>query len=485
MKKSLTLVLLLLTITTQAQVGIGTNSPAPSAQLDVTSTTKGLLPPRMTTVQRDSIASPATGLQIYNTTSNTNDYYNGSNWVSTLINGGGALGTPASATLTYATGLPLSTGVTGTLPIENGGTGQTTASATFNTLSPVTTTGDLIIGNGANSATRLGIGTNGKVLTSNGTTASWTTPTSGVNATSDPTFVDNSTSSVSSNWVKGYAQSLATTPVTFWAYSSTQQTLTNAGTKIALNNVLNDANNNFDIVNNRFKPTVAGYYHFDWNIYTFGNINSNGSVVSASLFKNGVRVAVGVQPVPNTTFYWNLNGSASSIYLNGTTDYVELYHYAANTSQTGITVPDGTTGIALSGFLQNPPAQFAQAVVTAATDPTFTNASNQAVYSTAETATGNTWIDGKPIYRRVIQFTNATTGTVLNATLTSNYISSITSMFGSLRYVGAIVPLPTTNWFSLAYQTNINVVATGLAIELGTSIPTANSGHVIIEYTKL
>ena len=40
-------------------------------------------------------------------------------------------------------------------------------------MSPVTTTGDLIIGNGTNSATRLGIGTNAYVLTSNGTTASW------------------------------------------------------------------------------------------------------------------------------------------------------------------------------------------------------------------------------------------------------------------------------------------------------------------------
>ena len=67
----------------------------------------------------------------------------------------------------------LTTHVSGTLPIANGGTGQTTASAAFNALSPVTTTGDLILGNGTNSRTRLAIGTNGYVLTSNGTTASW------------------------------------------------------------------------------------------------------------------------------------------------------------------------------------------------------------------------------------------------------------------------------------------------------------------------
>jgi hypothetical protein len=64
-------------------------------------------------------------------------------------------------------------GLSATLAIASGGTGQTTAGAAFNALSPITTTGDLILGNGTNSATRLAIGANGYLLTSNGTTASW------------------------------------------------------------------------------------------------------------------------------------------------------------------------------------------------------------------------------------------------------------------------------------------------------------------------
>jgi hypothetical protein len=70
--------------------------------------------------------------------------------------------------------------ISGAVAIANGGTGQTTAGAAFNALSPITTTGDLIVGNGTNSATRLGIGTNGYVLTSNGTTATWSASTGGV-----------------------------------------------------------------------------------------------------------------------------------------------------------------------------------------------------------------------------------------------------------------------------------------------------------------
>jgi hypothetical protein len=63
-------------------VAIGKKTaPDASAVLDVTSTTKGMLPPRMTQTQRDAISSPATGLQVYNTTSNKLNVYNGTSWV--------------------------------------------------------------------------------------------------------------------------------------------------------------------------------------------------------------------------------------------------------------------------------------------------------------------------------------------------------------------------------------------------------------------
>lgn len=66
-----------------AQIGIGTNTPDNSAALDIQSNQKGFLLPRMTATERSSISSPATGLQVYETTTNAIWYYNGSFWINT------------------------------------------------------------------------------------------------------------------------------------------------------------------------------------------------------------------------------------------------------------------------------------------------------------------------------------------------------------------------------------------------------------------
>lgn len=58
-------------------------NPDASAILDVSSTTKGFLPPRMTDSERDGINNPAAGLIIYNITDNRLEFYNGTNWIMT------------------------------------------------------------------------------------------------------------------------------------------------------------------------------------------------------------------------------------------------------------------------------------------------------------------------------------------------------------------------------------------------------------------
>src|SRR5262249_46296914 len=63
------------------KVGIGAGTPDASAALDVNSTTGGVLPPRLTTAQQTAIASPATGLMVYNTDCNVLNCYNGNEWV--------------------------------------------------------------------------------------------------------------------------------------------------------------------------------------------------------------------------------------------------------------------------------------------------------------------------------------------------------------------------------------------------------------------
>jgi hypothetical protein len=65
---------------TDLSVGFA-GAPDASAVIQANSTTKGFLPPRMTTTQKNAIASPATGLQVYDTTLNRPCFYDGTTWI--------------------------------------------------------------------------------------------------------------------------------------------------------------------------------------------------------------------------------------------------------------------------------------------------------------------------------------------------------------------------------------------------------------------
>lgn len=79
MKKTIILVtLLLLSIKIIAQVGIGTSNPNPSSVLDIVSTNKGLLPPRVASVA--DITTPVAGLMIYDISKQCMRYFNGTIW---------------------------------------------------------------------------------------------------------------------------------------------------------------------------------------------------------------------------------------------------------------------------------------------------------------------------------------------------------------------------------------------------------------------
>lgn len=89
-----------------------------SGQLDLNSTTKGLLPPVMTAAQRDAINSPAKGLMVYNTTDKSLNVYDGSQWVAA---GASSNNAPVPGAVYDAEGLvylPVRSSVTGRIWLD-------------------------------------------------------------------------------------------------------------------------------------------------------------------------------------------------------------------------------------------------------------------------------------------------------------------------------------------------------------------------------
>ena len=288
--------------------------------------------------------------------------------------------------------------VTGTVAIANGGTGQTTAAAGFNALSPVTTTGDLIIGNGTNSSTRLPIGANSYVLTSNGTTATWAASTGGVTSFSAGTT--------------GFTPSTGTTGA-----------VTLAGT-------LNVANGG------------TGLTSLTANYIPYGNGTSAFSS-SANFAYNGTYLRVGATtPLsgatnPITAFTGSTNGYVQTYILNGnagTSASADLVAYADNSTD--------AHGWADMGFTSSTYAD-ATYTVTGKNEaylfgsaPTGAGATGNMVYATDSTGSANAhqfyvggFTQAKAAWKAQVDATglkatqvNATNGFIVNSmTVSSNY----------------------------------------------------------------
>ncbi|MBX3042079.1 MAG: hypothetical protein KIT33_11140 [Candidatus Kapabacteria bacterium] len=178
------LMLISVSLFSQDNVGIGTTSPDPSAILELNATDKGFLPPRMNQTQRDAIASPATGLVIYNSTSVRYEYYNGTSWVALL--GVSSIGLSAPSEISVSNS-PLT--ANGTIQLEwtdqnqnlifaspNGSTGIPTFRALTQNDIPNLSTSKITAGNwqvlysnGSGTLSELPLGANGSFLKSTGT----------------------------------------------------------------------------------------------------------------------------------------------------------------------------------------------------------------------------------------------------------------------------------------------------------------------------
>jgi hypothetical protein len=118
----------------------------------------------------------------------------------------------------------------------------------------------------------------------------------------------------------------------FRVYLSSNQSISNStNTKVQLNTKNFDTANCFDNTTNyRYTPNVSGYYQFSAVLALSGSNIGNGQ---ALIYKNGSTVSNSVFYAPGLNGVSQINAVLSDlIYMNGSTDYIELYGYISASS---------------------------------------------------------------------------------------------------------------------------------------------------------
>ncbi len=306
-KRPLFLLLFILTLTTaSAQVGIGTTTPDASAILDITSTEKGFLPPRLTSAERAAITTPAQGLMIYNIDAKCLEVYNSTAWLSlcgsegTLGGGGGTCTSTVNGV--YVDGQPLTSTETVELEItvDTGGpyniTTNTVNGYSFSASGSFTTAGTktvTLVGSGEPIAQ----GTDNFTVSYNGSTCDFSVTTSDVGVLNfDRTSTTDGT-------------------VTFTGdYASVTGTLSSTG-----NGHLTGTNNGL-VMRDDFTSestitfTDGTLYDIDFSVLSFAAYGANGVLANIGYFR--LRLADG-STIENPTLSLRQNPPPASLAFQG------------------------------------------------------------------------------------------------------------------------------------------------------------------------
>jgi len=415
-----------------------------------------------------------------------------SSGTSTTVLHGNAAGAPSYSSVALATD------VSGTLPIANGGTGQTTAVAAFDALSPNTTKGDLITRDGTNNI-RLGTGTDGQVLTANSATATglqWQTPTSTptlqqaydagssitTSASTDISFILSSgaftvsgtgpvnlnpTSVLGSSFTSGLgALTLTAGATSTWSTTAGNLTLDSAGVLnlgnvTATSIVLGRAAAPFTLTSTGLNVSTGGALTGVSTINASGLITGSGGLTitgAAVNLNDSSNFATNINTgISNGTVSIGTGGTAQTIAIGDTADTLTINSTGLNVSATG-----ALTGVASI-----------DTIATSATALTFAGAG--AVSSTGANALS---LDGGTT--GVLNLNNTSTGDILIGGGSGSTGCTVANATGDLTCSGAITSTATSGnqgyWNRTA--TTLSPATAGDAITTSGNISTSGTGTI-------
>jgi hypothetical protein len=363
--------LLLFSMLCFSQVGIGTTTPHTSSMLDITSTTKGFLPPRMTINQITAIATPAEGLSVYCTdcTPKALLSFNGVNWVN--ANGQEPVAPPSAPTSPVATAGAGSASVAFTLPATSGS--ASIVSYTITSLpGGITATGltsPIVIGNlTAGTSYKFTVrASNGAGLTATSVYSNSITPTAGV--PSPPTAL-TATSNI------GQSASIAFTPpsnnggsaLTSYTVTSSPGGFTATGTTSPI--VVNGLTNN--------------------TAYTFTMTATNAQGNSASSSPSNSLTPQSTAPSSPLIGVATINGSTATVTFSppSSTGGSAITSYKVTSTPAGFSVTESGSPISVSGLTPGVAYTFAVTATNSVGTSLASSASNSVTAAGVPSAPG-------------------------------------------------------------------------------------------------